>query len=230
MDDTQFDEALIAAAFGVAARRGWQYATVAEAARTAGLPLPRARRRFPGQGAILLRFGQAADAAALDGVSESGTVKDRLFDMLMRRIDVLQAHRAGVLALLRAVPTHPRTALLLALATRRSMQWLLDASGLEPGGVIGRLHRGGLEAVWLWTVRAWSRDESTDLGSTMAALDQALQYAADASRWLPSAPQRSAAPATPEAEVATSNVVVITEPDSGPADKVSDASGTPFPP
>lgn len=154
MQDTQFDESLIAAAFGIAARRGWRHASVAEAARVAGLSLARARRRFPGQSAILLRFGQSADAAALDGLTDAGPVKDKLFDMLMRRIDALQAHRAGILALFRALPAHPATTLLLAVATRRSMRWLLDASGVNSSGLNGLLHVRGLEAVWLWTVRA----------------------------------------------------------------------------
>ena len=73
----------------------------------------------------------------------------------MRRIDALQAHRAGVLALLRRLPADPPTALLLALATRRSMRWMLEAAGVPTRGVRGELRVKGLVAVWLWTVRAW---------------------------------------------------------------------------
>ncbi len=231
MDDTQFDEFLIAAAFDLAARRGWRHVTVAEAARAAGLSLPRARRRFPGRSAILLRFGQAADAAALDGVTDAGTVKDRLFDMLMRRIDVLQAHRAGVLALLRALPADPAASLLLAVATRGSLRWLLDASGVSSWGINGRLHLSGLEAVWLWTIRAWSRDESADLGPTMAALDHALQRAGEASQWLPSpgpGTGSGVAADTPETPPAR-DIALTTELGGEPADKVSDANGPVFP-
>ena len=73
----------------------------------------------------------------------------------MRRIDALQAHRAGVLALLRALPAEPPTALLLACATRRSMRWMLEAAGIPTRGVRGELRVKGLLAVWLWTIRAW---------------------------------------------------------------------------
>ena len=69
----------------------------------------------------------------------------------MRRIDTLQAHRAGVLALLRALPADPPTALLLALATRRSMRWMLEAAGIPTRGIRGELRVKGLLAVWLWT-------------------------------------------------------------------------------
>jgi AcrR family transcriptional regulator len=184
MDDAGFDRALIAAAFQVAAERGWRRLSVAAAARAGGLPLPRARARFPGRAAVLVRFGRLADEAALAEAPSEGPVRDRLFDLLMRRIDVLQPHRAGVLALLRALPSEPPFALLLGLATRRSMRWMLDATGVSTAGVRGELRVRGLVAVWLWTIRAWRADETEDLAHTMAALDTALRRAEQAAEWL----------------------------------------------
>ena len=81
-----------------------------------------------------MRFGRLADAAALTGVSDEGPRRDRLFDMLMRRIDALQQHRAGVLALLRALPVDPCLALLLAAANLRSMRWMLEGAGISAVG------------------------------------------------------------------------------------------------
>lgn len=212
MDDEAFDQALIGAAFTLAAERGWQRVSIPEAARAAGLPLARARARFPGRPALLLRFGRLADQAALAELATVGSVRDRLFDLLMRRIDVLQAHRGGVIALLRALPFEPPTAALLACASRRSMRWLLQAVGVDTSGLRGELTLRGLIAVWLWTLRAWERDESADLSATMAALDAALRRAEQAASWLrgarpsagsePAAEPASAAPA--EAAPATS--------------------------
>ena len=184
MDDREFDKALIAAAFQLAAEKGWRRVSVATAARAAGLPLDRARERFPGRCTILLRFGRLADQSALAETPTQGPARDRLFDLLMRRIDALQAHRAGLLALLRALPSEPPTALLLALATRRSMRWMLEAAGIRASGLRGELRARGLLAVWLWTVRAWQADESEDLAATMAALDTALRRAEQAVEWL----------------------------------------------
>ena len=184
MDDAAFDQALTAAAFQLAAERGWRSVSVATAATAAGLPLARARERFPGRAAILLRFGRLADQAALAEVSSDGSARDKLFDLLMRRIDALQAHRAGVLALLRALPADPPTTLLLALATRRSMRWMLEAAGITTRSLRGELRVRGLVAVWLWTIRAWRSDESEDLSATMAALDTALRRAESAAEWL----------------------------------------------
>jgi AcrR family transcriptional regulator len=191
MDDDAFDRALIGAAFAQAAELGWRHVSVPGAARAAGLPLPRTRARFPSRSALLLRFGRITDQAALAEVPGEGSVRDRLFDLLMRRIDVLQAHRAG------ALPGEPPTAVLLACATRRSLRWLAQAAGVEFGGLRGELTLRGLVAVWLWTLRAWERDESADLSATMAALDTALGRAERAVRWLrghPAPEQQSDAP------------------------------------
>jgi ubiquinone biosynthesis protein COQ9 len=203
MDDAAFDRALIAGAFQLAEESGWRSVSVAAAASAAGLPLARARERFPGRAAVLLRFGRLADQAALAEVPSDGSARDRLFDLLMRRIDALQAHRSGVLALLRALPADPPTALLLALATRRSMRWMLEAAGITTRSLRGELRVRGLLAVWLWTIRAWRSDATEDLSATMAALDNALRRAESAAGWLgwrprPAEPSPEDAAATDE--------------------------------
>jgi ubiquinone biosynthesis protein COQ9 len=184
MDDAEFDRALIAAAFQLAAEKGWRTVNVAASAHAAGLPLAKARARFPGRAAILIHLGRLADQAALAELPSDGSARDRLFDLLMRRIDTFQSHRAGVLALFRALPAEPPTALLLALATRRSMRWMLDATAIPTRGLRGELRVKGLVAVWLWTMRAWRMDENEDLSATMAALDRALRRAEQAAEWL----------------------------------------------
>jgi AcrR family transcriptional regulator len=184
MSDTEFDSALIASAFRLAADRGWSRVSVAAAARADGLPLDTARARFPSKAMVLLRFGRMADQAALADTPAEGPVRDRLFDLLMRRFDALQAHRPGMLALMRTLPSDPPTALLLALATRRSMRWMLEAVDVSTSGLRGELRVRGLMAVWLWTLRAWQRDESADLTTTMAALDAAMSRAESAAGWL----------------------------------------------
>jgi len=191
----KFDEALVGAAMAIAAERGWRAVTVAAAARMADLPLDRARQRFPGRQHVLLAIGRWADRAALANPAPEGSDRDKLFDLLMRRIDVFQAHRGGVLALLRALAGEPATAALLACATRRSMGWMLDAAGIESSGLRGALRVRGLCAIWLWTMRAWQTDASADLSATMAALDTALTRAAPAANWLNSAPASVAASA-----------------------------------
>lgn len=179
-DDRAFDVALIGAAFQLAESSGWSRVSVAAAARAAGLSLGTARARFPGRGAILLRFGSLADQAALAALGPAGVPREQLFDLLMARLDVLQQHRGGVLALLRDLPLRPVASLLLAAATRDSMRWMLEAAGVPVRGVVGRLRVEGLTAGWFYVLRAWARDESPDLVATMAALDRALSRAMQA--------------------------------------------------
>lgn len=187
-NDQAFDEALIQAAFRLAATEGWRNLRIAQAARAAGLPLARARLRFPNRTILLVQFGRMADAAALAEASVEESVRGRLFAMLMRRLDLFQANREGVLALLEGLPFRPRTALLLAALTEASMSWLLGAAGVGTAGLAGRLRIKGLTAVWVWTLRAWQRDQTMDLAPTMAALDAALGRAERAAGWLASRP------------------------------------------
>lgn len=177
MTDAEFDAALVSSAFAIAAARGWRHVSAAAAAREANLNFARARDRFTAPGAILRRFGQLADEHALTGALGQGPVKDRLFDVLLRRIDYLQLHRQGVLGLLRALPLDPALAAYLTAETRRSMAWLLESAGLSAQGLRGELRKTGLLAVWAWGIRAWARDDSEDLSATMAAFDVALARA-----------------------------------------------------
>ena len=89
-----------------------------------------------------MRFGLLADQAALADAPSEPLPRDRLFDLLMRRFDVLQQHRAGMLALLRVLPTDPMLTLALGAATGRSMGWMLEAAGVSAAGLTGRVRPG----------------------------------------------------------------------------------------
>jgi AcrR family transcriptional regulator len=202
MDHSEFDRALIGAAFALAAQDGWDAVSVAAAAREAGLNLAEARERFPGRAAILLRFGRIADQAALADPPAQGTVRDRLFYMLMQRLDAMQAQRAGVLALARALPLDPPLALMLDMATRRSMRWLLEAAGVRTHGLRGELRVRALVGIWLWAMRAWRDDDSEDLAKTMNAVDTALGRAERMAGWLGDSERTADAAAAADASFA----------------------------
>ncbi len=133
---------------------------------------------------MLLRFGRLADQTALAGVTTEGSVRDKLFDLLMSRFEAMQPHRLGIQALMRALPFEPMVALLLSCATKRSMRWMLQAAGVSATGLRGEVEVRGLLAVWLWVLRTWEKDDSNDLSATMAALDTALARAEQAAGWL----------------------------------------------
>jgi hypothetical protein len=176
----RFEQDLVRAAFELGAAQGWRRVTAAAAARHGGLDLDRARRSFACTGMILARFGRLADIHALHGAAADGAVRDRLFDLIMRRIDFLQQHRDGVIALMRHAPTDPLLACWLTRANLAAMGWMLEGAGISSAGLRGAIRKRGLLAVWAWTLRAWLRDESEDLSATMAALDVALMRAEQA--------------------------------------------------
>jgi hypothetical protein len=184
MTDEEFDAALIEAAFTIAAREGWPAVSVIAAAREKKLPLDKALTRFSGKDDILLRFGRLADAHALTDAPSSGPLRERLFDLLMRRFDALQLYRAGVLAVLRGLPADPATALVLTTATAKSMAWLLETAGYPLRRLTGPIAVNAVLGVWLYTARAWQNDETEDLSTTMAALDRALGRLEQVAAWL----------------------------------------------
>jgi AcrR family transcriptional regulator len=184
MTDGEFDRALLASAFRLIAERGWSRLSVAEAARRADLALDRARARFPTRMFVLLRFGSIADQEALALVPTELSHHERLLDILMRRFDVLQQHREGVLALLRGLPADPCAAAVLAAASMRGMTWMLDGAGIGCTGPLGLLRAKGLLAVWLYGVNAWRNDSSEGLDSTTKAVDKALGRAGEVDGWL----------------------------------------------
>lgn len=174
MNDQDLKIALVDAAFALGGARGWSRVSPAAAAQSAGLDLARSRGLFSCNAKILKVFGQQADEFALHGALTEGCVKDRLFDILLRRFDYLQSRRAGVIALMRYLPFCPPLAVALAEMNIASMGWLLEGAGVEATGFRGALKKRGLLGVWLYALRAWSADESQDMTATMAAVDTAL--------------------------------------------------------
>ena len=188
------DPAIISAFWRVLAGSGWHGLTLRAIAAEAGLPLAALRRQAASPLHILAAHQRALDAAVLEGTVEDlgSTPRDRLFDVLMRRLDALQPDRAGVIRLMRDLPRAPLLALWLAPRNAGSLAWMLEAAGLDAAGPGGLLRVQGLGAVWLAALRAWEKDESEDLSATMAALDRALDQADRVARWFRMAPQEAA--------------------------------------
>ncbi|MFT9441895.1 MAG: TetR/AcrR family transcriptional regulator [Acetobacter papayae] len=180
MTTDPFETALVTAALSLAAEKGWGQFSVQDAARAADLSETEARRRFSCKTGIALALGRMADDAALADEAGYGSTRERLFDLLMRRIDVFQAHRPGVRALLKAMPFDPPMVLALGAATLQSMRQIAQAAGINASGLTGMARASALTAIWTATFHTWEKDDSPDMGRTMAALDQALDKAG---RW-----------------------------------------------
>jgi len=169
--------ALREALLRMVAAGGWRDLSYAEIAKDAGLTLAAAYEAYPSKGAILTGIGRDIDArlfASLEDDPLDGSPKDRLFDLLMRRFDVLNEHREAYAALAWELPRTPVEAGCLALQLRRSLANMLEAAGLSASGLRGAFRIEGLGAIYACALRVWLKDETADLSKTMAELDKRL--------------------------------------------------------
>ena len=111
---------------------------------------------------------------------ETSDPRDRLFDLLMERIDILNEDRAGIRAILDTCRFDPKQAVIGLPHLGRSMSWMLEAAGIGTGGIKGAVKVAALSGLYLRILWVWQSDDSPDMGKTMAALDQNLDRA---ERW-----------------------------------------------
>jgi len=171
-------QALIAAALKLAASQGWRQTSMAEIAASAGVSLDEACALFPSKFAVLRGFRHGIDRAVLAhrAPAAEDSPRDRLFDVLMRRFEALKPHRLGLRAILRDAVGDPASLRGLP-GLVASMGWMREAAGLPTGGCHGRLASRLTAALYLSVLPVFLRDESADLGTTMAALDRRLRQA-----------------------------------------------------
>jgi len=177
-------ETALDAFLGLVAERGYASVSLRDVATAAGLGFAELYGLFPDKLALVKAFLRRIDREVLAGTASEldpeETARDRLFDVMMRRYDALKPHRAVVASIRRAAARDPVLALSLAPLARRSMALMLEAAGLPTDGLAGAVRQNGLMAIHGTVSRVFDRDESADLGKTMAALDGRLK---SAERW-----------------------------------------------
>ena len=199
-------DAFLDAALDLAAERGWRSVTAGEVSARSGIEARVLGGAGPFRARLLARLMERVDRGMREGLDDEARdptlpVRDRLFEALMARLDVLARHRAGMVAVLRGVPLDPPTALAALPLLGRSMAHTLQAIGESPWPPLGPLKVKGLSLVWLATLRAWIRDESPDMAASMKALDLALARAEEAANSILPGARRSAPPAAAAPEV-----------------------------
>ncbi|MEA2907424.1 MAG: hypothetical protein QOI12_4811 [Alphaproteobacteria bacterium] len=155
----------------------------AEVAQRAGVSLADLRNTFGSALAILAAQMKEIDRAVLAGSDADMAeepARERLFDVLMRRIEALAPHKAAVRSLARSALRNPGFALALNGLAVRSQQWMLTAAGISASGPRGMLRAQGLACLFGSVLRTWVEDDDPGNARTMAALDRAL---ARGQRW-----------------------------------------------
>jgi AcrR family transcriptional regulator len=170
-------EKIIAAFLDLLADKPIEQIGFAEIAEASGVSLAQLRGEFASTLAIVAAHAKSLDRAVLSedfGDVEEELARERLFDVLMRRIEMLAPHREAVRSLLRSARRNPPLALALNSLAVRSQQWMLTAAGIGASGPGGMIRAQGLAALFGGVLRTWIHDDDPGLARTMAALDRAL--------------------------------------------------------
>jgi len=170
-------EKIVAAFFSLLADKPFESIGFGDVAGQADVPLAQLRSEFPSTLAILAAHVKAIDRALLaEDLSEMAEepARERLFDVLMRRLELLAPHRDAVRSLLRSARRNPPLALALNALAVRSQQWMLTAAGIGASGPRGVIRAQGLAVLYGRVLSTWVHDEDSGQARTMAALDRAL--------------------------------------------------------
>ena len=172
------DDKVIDASLSLAAEEGWAGLSLGQIADTAKVSLADLHERFSSKGDIIRAYSRRIDVRVLRAVDpedqEGERPKDRIFDVLMLRFDELQRDKQAVAAIARKVSRDPFALLAGSRSALQSMQWMLEAAGIDVEGITGAVRARVLGAVWLAAFRVWL-DDGDELAKTMAELDHRLQ-------------------------------------------------------
>jgi len=165
-------------------QRSYEEIGLAEIAGRAGLKLTALRAEFGSVLAIWAAHIKDIDNKVLSADTTDMAeepLRERLFDVLMRRIEAMTPYREATRAMMHAARRNPPLALALNGLAVRSQVWMLEAAGIAASGPRGALRAQGAAIMFASTVKAWldaDDDEASD--KAMAELDKGL---AKAERW-----------------------------------------------
>jgi ubiquinone biosynthesis protein COQ9 len=165
---------ILAAALACAANKDWAEVALLDIAEAAGLSLAELRGEFASKTAIIAALLRAIDEEVLRRApkrSEGQEARDRLFDIVMTRFDVLAPHKAALRSIYRSGPAD----FALAGPFLSSQHWMLEAAGIGTDGTSGALRVAGLGLAYASVFRTWLEDDDPGLARTMAALDRRLR-------------------------------------------------------
>ncbi len=185
--EASLKERAVAVALSLSATLGWDMITMADIADETGASLADLSEIFDDKGDILTAYGRIIDREML---KEAGTPdhsvseRDRLFDIIMTRFDVINRDRVAVVSILHSFRADPKQMVISLPHLGRSMAWVLEAAGIEANGFKGAARLAGLTAVYVAVTREWLSDESADMAKTMASLDKNLERVERAANFL----------------------------------------------
>src|SRR3954454_8697782 len=174
---------IVAAFMALLAEKRFEEIGFGEIASRSGLTLANCRAEFGSTLAIYAAHVKDLDRKVLAGASgdmAEEPPRERLFDVLMRRIEAMAPYREATRSLLKSVSRNPPLALALNGFAARSQTWMLTAADIDAAGPRGMIRAQGLAMLFASVLRTWIDDEDEGLARTLAALDRSL---ARGQRW-----------------------------------------------
>ncbi len=171
---------IIETALNLAAQKDWSSVTLHEIATRSGVDCADLRHHFSSKDAILDRFSDVIDtqlAEKIDPDIATAPVRERLFELLMARFDLLTGHKEALRSIMNSVPADPLSIAPGLMRLRHSMRWTLEIADISVSGMRGFLRVQFLSAAFLAALRVWLRDESPDMAMTMATIDRWINRA-----------------------------------------------------
>jgi hypothetical protein len=170
--------ALAEAALKVAAGQAWRDANLYMLAQAAGRPVADFAPATPGDAvdAVEWLFDRAM-AMGASAADLAAPVRDRLFDILMRRFEAMEPHRLAVRSIEEGQDRDPAQAAAAHHRHVRAARFALALAGLEADGLAGGARAQGLAVILAQVRAAWRQDGDGDFVKTMATLDKALRRA-----------------------------------------------------
>jgi len=171
---------LIQSSLDLAGETSWADVSMQDIAQYAGVDIEDALALCPDKQTLFMAYGRqvdlkvddAFDGEAWDGMSD----KDRLFDVLMERFDILNENRAGVISIINAITLDPKQMICLSPMVCQSMEHMMRVAGVNHDGWKGAIKLTALSGVYLKSLRDWVKDDTTDMSMTMASVDKGLGY------------------------------------------------------
>jgi AcrR family transcriptional regulator len=169
--------AIIAALMALLAEKSFEQIGLAEVATRAKVSLADLRGEFPSLLAVLGAQTKELDRKVLSAGEpdiEAEPPRDRLFDVLMRRLELMAPDRAAIKSLLRSASRNPGLALALNGLAVRSQAFMLAAAAIDTAGPKGLIQAQGLSLLFARVLCTFVDDDDPGLARTMAALDREL--------------------------------------------------------
>jgi AcrR family transcriptional regulator len=168
---------IIAAFFALLAGQAFESIEYADIAARAGVSLETLRGEFGSKFSILAAYVKAIDRKVLagdDADMADEPPRERLFDVLMRRLEAMRDDRPALRSLMRSAHRDPALTLALNGLAVRSQKWMLTAANIGSAGPRGLLRAQGLALLYAGVMQTFLDDDDEGLARTMAALDRAL--------------------------------------------------------